>query len=63
MKNTVEILLNGCTIYSIRCNQTGVVIDEFSSFQSAKNALIQYEQEDIKDGIYEPNFYEIHKNF
>jgi hypothetical protein len=48
-----------CKVFSIRCKETGTLIDEFANLTEAKNALFEYETEDKKDGTYEPDFYEI----
>jgi hypothetical protein len=60
MENKIEVLYVGCKVFSIRCKQTGVLIEEFANLREAKNAVLEYEIEDKKDGIYEPDFYEIY---
>lgn len=35
------------------------MIDEFDSMKAAEKTLELYEKEDKKDGIFEPDFYEI----
>lgn len=35
------------------------MIDEFDSMKAAEKTLELYEKEDRKDGIFEPDFYEI----
>ena len=42
----------------IRDRQTGTVIEEAKSMKEALEIIDQYEQQDVKDGIYEANFYE-----
>jgi hypothetical protein len=59
MENKIEVLYVGCKVFSIRCKQTGVLIDEFANLTEAKNTLLRYENDDKKDGTYEPDFYEI----
>jgi len=59
IENKIEVLYVGCKIFSTRCREGGVVIDEFATLQQAKNALIQYEIEDKKDDTFTPDFYEI----
>lgn len=60
MNKIIEVLTVGCKTYSIRCRQTGVIIEEFAYLNQAKKALIQFEQEDINEGIFELDFYQIY---
>ena len=59
MENKIEVLYVGDKIFSIGCNQTGVIIEKFKTLKDAENALIEYEECDKREGIYEPDFYEI----
>jgi hypothetical protein len=59
MENKIEILYVGDKIFSVGCNQTGVIIEEFATLKDAKNALIKYEEADKGEGVYESDFYEI----
>lgn len=47
------------TTYIIQDREAGNVIDSFNTIEEAEKALIEYEEQDKKDGIYEENFYEI----
>ena len=38
---------------------TGNVIDEFITLEEAKKALMEYYEEDLEEGNYEENFYDI----
>jgi hypothetical protein len=60
MENKIEVLYVECKVFSIRCKQTGVLIEKFANLEEAKNTLLGYEIADKKDGIYEPDFYEIY---
>ncbi len=46
-------------MYVIRDREAGNIIDKFSTYEEAQQALNQYEKEDKEDGIYTPDFYEI----
>ena len=48
------------TFYA-RDKEAGNVIDEFATREEAEQAIIEYEEQDKKDGIYEPNFYEVYE--
>ena len=39
--------------------ETGTFIDEFDTYEEAKKAIEEYEEQDKTDGIYEADFYEI----
>lgn len=39
--------------------ETGTIIDEFNTIEDAMVAIKQYEIQDIKEGFYEDNFYEV----
>lgn len=45
--------------YIIRDREAGNVIDKFATQEEAELALQEYEEEDKRDGTYEPDFYEI----
>lgn len=45
--------------HAITAKEIGYVIDDFNSLEDAKKALRKYEAEDVRDGIFEPDFYEI----
>lgn len=47
--------------YIIRDREAGNVIDKFATQEEAELALQEYEEEDKRDGTYEPDFYEIIK--
>ena len=39
--------------------ETGDFIEEIASIEEGKQIIAQYEENDKKDDIYEPNFYDI----
>ena len=39
--------------------ETGTFIEEFDSIKKAKDAMACYEAEDEKEGVFEPDFYDI----
>ena len=45
--------------YILRDREAGNAIEEFFTREEAEQALKEYEEEDKREGIYEPNFYEI----
>lgn len=47
--------------YVIRDREAGNVIDEYNTLQEAEQVLAQFEEEDKKNGVYTPDFYEIVK--
>lgn len=49
-------------MYIVRQRQTGFEIDEFSNLSEAVEKLQAFESEDLKDGVFEPDFYEIVDN-
>jgi len=48
--------------YKIQNKETGDIIDTLVTLHEAKKALENYENQDKKDGNYEPDFYEIVEN-
>lgn len=46
-------------MYAIQDRETGTRIDIFGTLEEAKKALEEYENDDMKDGVYTPDFYEI----
>ena len=60
MNKIIEVLTPSSKSYSVRCSQTGVIIDQFANFNQAKKAIIEFEIQDKKEGIFEPDFYEIY---
>lgn len=48
----------GMKIYTAN-RETGVFIEEFATVEGAKRAIAGYESDDKKEGIYEPNFYDV----
>ena len=47
--------------YIIRDKETGNIIEETATYEEAKKIIIDYENEDKKEGNYTPDFYEIVK--
>lgn len=47
------------TIYVLQARETGDPIDWFTNYNDARQAINEFEYEDIAAGIYELNFYEI----
>lgn len=45
--------------YKTQDREAGNFIDEFNTIEEAREAILQYEEEDKKDGTYTPNFYEV----
>lgn len=45
--------------YIIQDRETGTFIDEFNSYTEALKGLEEFENDDKKEGIYTPDFYEI----
>lgn len=39
--------------------ETGTFIDEFDTYAEAEKAIEQYEKDDKKNGVFEPDFYDI----
>lgn len=47
------------SVYAIQDKETGTRIDIFGTLEEAEKVLEQYEDDDIKEGVYTANFYEI----
>jgi hypothetical protein len=45
--------------WKIQDRETGTLIDTFKTEADAEKKLQEYEEQDEKDGTYEPDFYEI----
>ena len=45
--------------YIIQDCETGTFIDQFNTYQEAREELERYEEEDKKEGNFTPDFYEI----
>ena len=43
----------------VRDRETGTGIDIFDTLEEAKRVLKEYENDDIKEGVYTSDFYEI----
>ena len=43
----------------VRDRETGTGIDIFGTLEEAERALKEYENDDMKEGVYTPDFYEI----
>ena len=48
--------------FIIQDRESGNFIDQFETEKDALTALLNYEDQDIADGNYTPDFYEIIKN-
>lgn len=46
--------------YIIRDREAGNEIEWCSSIEEAKNIIAKWEEEDIREGIFKPDFYEIY---
>lgn len=46
-------------LYQIQDREVGNIIDKYLTYKQADDLVYQFENEDKKDGIYVPNFYEI----
>ena len=46
-------------MYAIQDKETGTKIDIFGTLEEAERTLEQYEDGDIKEGVYTADFYEI----
>lgn len=46
-------------IYVVRDREAGNIIDYFPSMDAAEAALLDYEENDMKEDTYEPDFYEV----
>ena len=47
------------SMYIIQDKETGTGIDIFDTLEEAERVLKEYENDDMKEGVYTPNFYEI----
>ena len=47
------------SMYVIQDKETGTGIDIFDTLEEAERALKEYENDDVKEGVYTPDFYEI----
>jgi len=45
--------------FAIQIKETGGILRYFDTFTEAQHTLAQFEEEDIKDNTYSPDFYEI----
>lgn len=46
-------------MYAIQDRETGTRIDIFDTLEEAERVLKEYESDDMKEGVYTPDFYEI----
>lgn len=46
-------------MYAIRDREAGNMIDIFYTLEEAEKAIEEYENDDMKEGVYTPDFYEI----
>lgn len=46
-------------MYAIRDRETGTKIDIFDTLEEAERTLEEYENDDMNEGTYTPDFYEI----
>ncbi|WP_400234435.1 hypothetical protein [Methanomethylophilus alvi] len=46
-------------MYATQDRETGTRIDIFGTLEEAERALKECESDDMKDGVYTPDFYEI----
>lgn len=46
-------------MWIVRDRETGTGIDIFGTLEEAEKVLEQYEDDDIKEGVYTADFYEI----
>lgn len=46
-------------MYATQDRETGTRIDIFDTLEEAERVLKEYESDDMKDGVYTPDFYEI----
>ena len=47
------------SVYAIQDKETGTRIDIFDTPEEAERALEKYEEDDMKEGVYTSDFYEI----
>ena len=45
--------------YWTGCRETGDFIEQFDTYHEATDAIMEYEEEDRKDGIYSEEFYSV----
>lgn len=45
--------------YAVCCFENGDIIDVFDTHEEAVNALTEFEENDLEEGIYEVGFYMI----
>jgi len=45
--------------YVIQDREAGNIIDEFETLEQAEKKFQEFEEMDVKEGVYTPNFYEI----
>lgn len=43
----------------VRDREAGNVIEDVSTWEEGEKLIEEYEKSDMKDGIYEPDFYEV----
>lgn len=46
-------------LYQVQCTENGDIIERNLSLEEAKITIRKFEEEDISEGIYTPDFYEI----
>jgi hypothetical protein len=46
--------------YATRDREAGNTIEKFKTLEDAEKAIRQYEKDDLEDGIFTENFYEIY---
>lgn len=56
---TKEEFISAMKKYAVQCYETGTIIDVFNTREEAVEALREYEESDMNEGIYEAGFYEI----
>lgn len=54
------ILDDSAVVYEVRDSEAGNVIETFATRQEAEAALEAYEKSDEEEGIYTPDYYEVH---
>lgn len=47
------------SVYAIQDRETGTRIDIFDTQEEAERTVVKYEEDDIKEGVYTSDFYEI----
>ena len=47
------------SVYAIQDKETGTRIDIFDTLEEAERTLEKYEEDDMKEGVYTSDFYEI----